>query len=111
MTVSHGVAALFALVLAAARAEAQELLWPVHSNATPRVSQAFGEFGDGSSIKYHAGLDLAVVVGTELFPVADGKLAFVQRVSPNGSDHGFGNTVILLHRPAAKPQFFSQHAI
>ena len=54
MTVSHAVAALFALVLAAARADAQELLWPVHSNAAPRVSQAFGEFGDGSSTKHQA---------------------------------------------------------
>ena len=103
--------ALIAVMLAAVTAgtAAQDLSWPVHSKAPPPVSQAFGEFGDGSSTKYHSGLDFAVATGTEVFPVADGELVLVQRLSAT-ADHGFGNSVILMHRVAGKPSFYSQYS-
>ncbi len=56
-------------------------------NTSVSISSRFGTRGSG----YHTGLDLAVDLGTKIFPVASGKVTFA------GWQGGYGNLIIISH--------------
>ena len=90
-------------------AHAQEISWPVKSRVLPPIVQGFAEYGDVSKTKYHTGMDLAVSLGTAVFPVAEGEVVLIQLLSTT-ADKGFGRTVVMRHGATGQPAFYSQYA-
>ncbi len=90
-------------------AHAEEIYWPIKSTAPPPIVQGYAEFGDVAKTKYHTGLDLAVPLGTPVFPVFVGEVVSIQLLSAT-ADHGFGRTVVMRHGGAGQPTFYSQYS-
>ena len=89
---------------------AEDFRWPIRANLLPPTAQGFAEYGDVSKSKYHTGIDIGVPIGTEVFPVADGEVVLIQKLSTT-ADHGYGNTVIMRHNSATGKSFvYSQYS-
>ena len=82
---------------------------------TPCVfTQDYGHIGSNDSKKtkdkYHFGIDIGVLRGTEVRSVAEGVVARVQKAGDckvTCTDHGYGNTVIIEHDRLG---FFTQYS-
>lgn len=73
--------------------DAIDLTWPVRV-CQCWLSSLFGKRKSG----YHYGLDLAAIKGTAVYAAADG---YVETVQKNLEKHGYGNMILLNHKPLA----------
>ena len=85
---------------------AQTFQWPVDS---PKITQEYAAYNDGSANKYHTGLDIVSSKGsTEVFAVDSGTVNRIENNTFNNDNHGMGNVVIITHNNGQGP--FSLYA-